>query len=64
MKGMDALWSDTGRMLGYPGWEWHQKLTVEVETPNGVAVGSAVTESIGATNWICLLMRRMSIRDG
>ncbi|WP_421850632.1 hypothetical protein [Oricola sp.] len=32
------------RMLGYPGWEWHQKLTVEVETPNGVAVGSAVTE--------------------
>ena len=33
--------------LGLSGcgtYDWHQKLTVEVETPDGVKVGSAVTE--------------------
>ncbi len=30
-------------MLGFHSWQWHQKLTVSVMTPDGVKAGSAVT---------------------
>jgi hypothetical protein len=31
-----------GYWLAYPSYSWHQKLTIEVETPNGVVSGSSV----------------------
>lgn len=30
----------------YPTYSWHQKLTVEVETPRGVVSGSAVSQIV------------------
>lgn len=32
-------------ILGFHDWEWHQKLTVSVMTPEGMKVGSAVTSA-------------------
>lgn len=31
-------------MLGFHEWQWHQKLTVSVDTPDGLKIGSSVTE--------------------
>ncbi|MBY4612735.1 hypothetical protein [Rhizobium redzepovicii] len=32
-----------GNLFGFRHWSWRQKLTVSVETPNGMVIGSSVT---------------------
>ena len=43
LSGLTAFAYVQGGIFGFRWWSWHQKLTVTVDTPNGLKTGSSVT---------------------
>ncbi|WP_421917139.1 hypothetical protein [Mesorhizobium sp.] len=49
-----AAWFLVPPLFGFRGWEWHQKLVLEVETPSGIKRGGSTVEIHARTepNWL------------
>lgn len=40
-----ADWATSGTISGFRRWSWHQRLVVAINTPDGIKVGSAVSDA-------------------